>query len=128
MKEKETGVQGKQRQKTYQSRREMCDSYPWTGQGISTHWKPSVRSTETGQDTVTQHEAEHGADENACPESQKDNPTTRTGAGLTRSEEDKSSNKKIGAKMLTEGGTDRLDPLITTDVNKHVTPGTQKRV
>ena len=86
--------------------------------------EPSSTSGETGQDKV----AQHGADENASPESQNNKPTTRTSAGLTRSEEDKSFNKKLSAKVLTEGGMDRLNPLITTDVNKHVTPCTQKRV
>ena len=80
--------------------------------------EPSPRPGEAGQDEVTQHRE----DEITFPESQDDKPTPGTSTGLTRSEGDKSANKKLSAKVLTEGGRDRLNPLITTNINKHVTP------
>ena len=66
--------------------------------------EPRIRPTEAGQEMVTQREAER-ADEDAGPESQTKDP-----------------NKKVGDEMVTGGGADRPDPLITRDVNKQGAP------
>ena len=80
--------------------------------------EPSIRPGEAGQDEVAQHRE----DEITLPESRDDQPTPGPSTGLTRSEGDKSANKKLSAKVLTEGERDRLNPLISTNINKHVTP------